>query len=156
VLDNAGLALGLGADSYPDKVNGFGCSTSSSGINTVGPLLDSPCSFVAPRGLTQGNAGRNSMNNPGRVNFDTAVFRQMKVFGERTLEFRAEAFNVFNHTQFRIFDPDKGNTDTNTISCYGGVNNSAGDSSCIAGNAFLHPVDARRPRTMQFGLKLGF
>jgi hypothetical protein len=156
VLDNAGLALGIGADSYPDKVNGFGCPTTDSRIRTIGPLLDSPCSFVAPRGLTQGNAGRNSINNPGRINFDTALFRQMKVLGERTLEFRAEAFNIFNHTQFRVFDPDKGNTDTNTISCYGGTNNSAGNSSCIAGNAFLHPVDARRSRTMQFGMKFGF
>jgi hypothetical protein len=156
VLDNAGLALGLGADSYPDKINGYGCNTAGSNVNTIGPILRNPCNFVAPRGLTQGNAGRNSLNNPGRINFDAALFRQMKVFGERTLEFRAEAFNIFNHTQFRIFDPDKGNTNTNTISCYGGTNNSAGDSSCLAGNGFLHPVDAHRPRTMQFGLKFGF
>lgn len=156
VLDNAGLALGMGADSYPDKANGFGCNTFGSGINTVGPLLGNPCNFVAPCGLTQGNAGRNSMNNPRRINFDTALFRQMKVFNERTLELRAEVFNVFNHTQFRVFDPDKGNTASNTISCYGLTTNSAGDSSCLSGSGFLHPVDARRPRTMQFGLKLGF
>ena len=156
VLDNAGLALGQGADSYPDRVNGYGCNAVDAVIGTVGPLLRSPCSFVAPRGLTQGNAGRNSLNNPGRTNFDAALFRQMKVLGERTLEFRAEAFNIFNHTQFRIFDPDKGNTDTNTISCYGGLNNSAGAPGCLAGNGFLHPVDARRSRTMQFGMKFGF
>jgi hypothetical protein len=156
VLDNAGLALGLGADSYPDKATGGDCSPVGAGVGTFGPQLRNPCTFVAPRGLTQGDAGRNSINNPGRTNFDAALFRQMKVFGERTLEFRAEAFNIFNHTQFRIFDPEKGNTATNTISCYGGANNSAGDSSCLAGNGFLHPVDAHRPRTMQFGLKFGF
>jgi hypothetical protein len=151
VLDNAGLALGLGADSYPDKANGNGCNTVG-----FGPLLGNPCNFVAPRGLTQGNAGRNSMNNPGRINFDTALFRQMKVLNERTLEIRAEIFNLFNHTQFRTFDPDKGNTESNTISCYGETSYSAGDPACLAGSGFLHPVDARRSRTMQFGLKLGF
>lgn len=157
VLDNAGLALGLDADSYPDKLSGQQCNLAGSQNNTIGPVIGNPCNFVAPRGLTQGNAGRNSLNNPGRVNFDTALFRQGKVMGERaTLEFRAEVFNLFNHTQFRIFNPDKGNTASNTVSCYGGINNSAGDSSCLAGNGFLHPVDAHRPRTMQFGLKLGF
>jgi fucose permease len=40
--------------------------------------------------------------------------------------------------------------------CYGGLDNSAGDPSCLAGNSFLHPVDAHRPRTMQFGLKYNF
>jgi len=33
---------------------------------------------------------------------------------------------------------------------------SAGDPSCLVGSAFLHPVDAHRARTMQFGLKYDF
>jgi hypothetical protein len=33
---------------------------------------------------------------------------------------------------------------------------SAGAPSCVAGNSFLHPVDAHDPRIMQFGLKLAF
>jgi hypothetical protein len=85
-----------------------------------------------------------------------ALLKQFKIFKEKDTEFRIEAFNVFNHTQFRIFDPEKGNTDTNSVSCYGGPNYSAGASNCLAGVGFLHPVDARRPRTMQFGLKFGF
>ena len=36
--------------------------------------------------------------------------------------------------------------------------NAAGDgqTDCLTGNAFLHPVNAHRPRTMQFALKLSF
>ena len=119
VLDNAGLALGFGADSYPDIApRGSACvSTNASG--TFGPVLGNRCRFVAPRGLTQGTAGRNSMYNPSRLNFDWALLRDIKVWGERTLQFRAEAFNLFNTTQFRIYDPVKGNTASNTISCYG-------------------------------------
>jgi hypothetical protein len=165
VLDNAGLALGLGADSYPDLApRGTACATAPGASGTFGPVLGNRCRFVAPRGLTQGSAGRNSMYNPSRVNFDWALLRDFKVWGERTLQFRAEAFNIFNHTQFRIYDPVKGNTASNTISCYGewdslytvGTSFSAGAPSCNAGNGFLRPVDAHRARTVQFGLKFDF
>jgi hypothetical protein len=90
------------------------------------------------------------------LNFDMALLKHFPITERSNLEFRAEAFNVFNHTEFRIYNPDLGNTGSNTISCYGGADNSAGDSSCLAGSAFLHPVDAHRPRTMQFGLKYSF
>jgi hypothetical protein len=166
VLDNAGLALGLGADSYPDLApRGTTCNNVLNyGTGTFGPVLGNRCRFVAPRGLTQGSAGRNSMYNPSRINFDWALLRDFKVWGERSLEFRAEAFNIFNNTQFRIYDPVKGNTASNTISCYGawdslysvGTSFSAGAPSCNAGNGFLRPVDAHRARTVQFGLKFTF
>ncbi len=61
------------------------------------------------------------MNNPSRLNFDVALLKHFKITEGSNLEFRAEAFNVFNHTQFRIYDPDKGNTGSNTITCYGGA-----------------------------------
>jgi hypothetical protein len=165
VLDNAGLALGLGADSYPDLAPpGTTCTTPGGTPGTFGPVLGNRCRFVAPRGLTQGDAGRNSMYNPARTNFDWALLRDFKVWGERTLQFRAEAFNIFNTTQFRIYDPVKGNTESNTISCYGpwdtvytvGTSFSAGAPNCNAGNGFLRPVDAHRSRTLQFGLKFSF
>lgn len=158
VLDNAGVANGTGAASYPDVVGNPYKSAPFGGNNyqSVGPILANPAAFVAPEGLTFGDAGRNFMNNPSRLNFDVALLKHFKITEGSNLEFRMEAFNVFNHTQFRIYDPDKGNTGSNTVTCYGGADNSAGDPSCLAGSAFLHPVDAHRPRTMQFGLKLNF
>ena len=158
VLDNAGVANGTGAGSYPDVIGNVHKNAPFGGNNSqsIGPILGNPAAFAAPVGLTFGDAGRNYMNNPGRLNFDIALLKHFKITEASNLEFRAEAFNVFNHTQFRIYDPDKGNTGSNTISCYGGTNNSAGDSSCLVGNSFLHPVDAHRPRTMQFGVKYNF
>jgi hypothetical protein len=157
-LDNAGLALGLGADSYPDIVSNPGC-VPPGGPQTFGPLLGNTCMFAAPRGLTQGNAGRNSLNNPRRTNFNVALLRTVPLAGEaKFLQLRVEAFNLFNHTQFILYDPNKGNTASNTISCYGDQSTgfSAGAASCRVGNGFLHPVGAHAPRTMQFGLKLQF
>jgi hypothetical protein len=158
VLDNAGVANGTGAASYPDVIGDVNKAAPFGGNNSksFGPILGNPAAFAAPEGLTFGDAGRNYMNNPSRLNFDIALLKHFKITEGSNLEFRMEAFNVFNHTQFRIYDPDLGNTGSNTISCYGGLNNSAGDPSCLSGNAFLHPVDAHRPRTMQFGLKFNF
>ncbi|MGA8153940.1 MAG: carboxypeptidase regulatory-like domain-containing protein [Terriglobales bacterium] len=158
VLDNAGVASGLGAGSYPDVIGNpylrppYGATNPKS----IGPALFNAGAFAAPTGLTFGDAGRNFMNNPHRLNFDVALLKHFKVTEGTTLEFRAEGFNVFNHTQFLVYDPDKGNQANNTISCFGGVNNSPGDPTCLAGNSFLHPIEAHRPRTMQFGLKLAF
>lgn len=160
VTDNAGVSSGLGiAASYPDVVRGLPPAFNNS--RSFGPLLRNPSQFVAPRGLTFGDAGRNFLNNPSRLNFDMSLLKHFKIRESGELEFRAEAFNIFNHTQFRIYDPDNpGSTGNNIVSCYAGPYYSAGfqgsSADCVTGASFLHPLDAHRPRTIQFGLKLGF
>jgi hypothetical protein len=160
LTDNAGVSSNLGiAASYPDVVSGLGRPPNN--FQSFGPLLENPSQFVAPRGLTFGNAGRNFLNNPEQLNFDMALAKHFKITEGSQLEFRAEAFNIFNHTEFRIYDPDNpGSTGNNVISCYGGPAYSAGymgsAADCVTGASFLHPVDAHRPRTMQFALKFAF
>ncbi|MGA9673482.1 MAG: carboxypeptidase regulatory-like domain-containing protein, partial [Terracidiphilus sp.] len=159
--DNAGVGDAIGLGSFPDRVGnprGVKPNVAPSGQN-IGPLLLNPAAFVAPRGLTFGNAGRNSVNNPARTNFNMSLIKKLPVFSEEDLEFRAEFFNIFNHTQFRIYDPtNPGDTGNNVVNCYGDVTTgySAGASNCLAGNSFLHPVNAHDPRIMQFGMKLSF
>jgi hypothetical protein len=155
--DNAGVATGIGYGSYPDIAAKPGPAYLPPNSTTFGPLLGNPNRFVAPEGLTFGNAGRNSMNNPSRINFDVALIRDIHFRESRALEFRAEAFNVFNHTQFRVYDPaNVGNTGNNVITCYGATTFSPGDPSCLGSSSFLHPVDAHRPRTIQLGVKFFF
>jgi hypothetical protein len=157
--DNAGVGDGLGVGSYADVVGSAhsGKPFVAPGGNNVGPLLLNPGAFAAPRGLTFGDSGRNYLRNPGRVNFNMSLFKHFRPIRERLdVEFRAEAFNVFNHTQFRITDPaNPGNTGNNVINCYGSQAElySAGASGCLQGNSFLHPVDAHDPRILQFALK---
>jgi len=159
--DNAGVGDGLGIGSYADVVGGAHGTRPhvTPGLNE-GPLLLNPGAFAAPAGLTFGNSGRNFLNNPSRTNFNMALLKHFAPFGGKSdIEFRAEVFNVFNHTQFRITDPSHpGNTGNNIISCYGSQSEfySAGASRCLSGNSFLHPVDAHDPRIMQFGLKANF
>ena len=59
--------------------------------------------FQRPSG--RGDIGNNCNNakftQPGFNNHDFSVFKKFPLWSEkRTLEFRAEAFNAFNHTQF--------------------------------------------------------
>jgi hypothetical protein len=160
LTDNAGVSSGLGlAASYPDVVSGLASPGSNS--KSFGPLIGNPSQFVAPRGLTFGDAGRNFLNNPRRENFDLSLLKHFKIHESADLEFRAEAFNVFNHTEFRIYDPDNpGSSGNNIISCYAGPSYSAGfkgnGADCVTGASFLHPLNAHRPRTIQFALKLAF
>ena len=161
--DNAGVANNLGLGSYPDLVGNPHGPAPAGGNNggSFGPLLLNPGAFAAPTGLTFGDAGRNALNNPSRLNFDMALLKHIKVRENSELELRLETFNTFNHTQFRIYDSNLGNQSNNTVSCYGGATTgySAGGGDgvdCLTGSAFLHPVNAHRPRTVQFGLKYVF
>jgi hypothetical protein len=159
--DNAGVGDGLGVGSYADVIGkaNVGKPFVAQNANNVGPLLLNPGAFAAPRGLTFGDSGRNYLRNPSRVNFNMSLFKHFKPKKNLAIEFRVEAYNVFNHTQFRITDPaNPGNTGNNVINCYGTQTElySAGATSCLAGNSFLHPVDAHDPRILQFGLKATF
>ena len=161
LTDNAGVDSGLGvAASYPDIMPGL--PKPANNAQSFGPLLGNPSIFVAPRGLTFGDAGRNFLNNPGRLNFDMALLKHFKVTESSELEFRAEGFNIFNHTEFRIYDPDNpGSSGNNIISCYAGPNYSAGFQAkggpdCVTGASFLHPLNAHYPRILQFGVKWSF
>ncbi len=163
VPDNAGVVNNLGLGSYPNLVGNPYASVPSGGNNgsSFGPLLLNPGAFAAPTGLTFGDAGRNALNNPSRLNFDTALLKHVKLREHSELEFRLETFNTFNHTQFRIYDSNLGNEANNTISCYGGPATGysaagGGGTNCLTGSAFLHPIDAHRPRTVQFGVKYAF
>jgi hypothetical protein len=162
-LDNAGVVNGSGAGSYPDLCGDPHAMIPQGGNNasSVGPLLLNPGAFCAPRGLTFGDAGRNVLRNPMRLNTDLAFLRHVAVKEGSSVELRIEFFNFFNNTQFRIFDPNFGNQANNTVSCYGGLgtgySGAGGDGAdCLTGSAFLHPVSAHRPRTTQLAIKWTF
>src|ERR1700721_2476433 len=82
-----------------------------------GPLLFNPAAYAAPQGLTFGDVGRNSLNIPSRLNFDMALYKNFPIKESYSFQFRAEAFNIFNHTQW--------NGVNSSIACYGATNNAA-------------------------------
>jgi len=148
LIPGAGVGNGTGTNSFADVIgNPNAPPPITNAANIIGPLLYNPGAFAAPTGLTFGDAGRNLMTNPGRWNFDMGLFKNFHMNERANLQFRAEAFNVFNHTQWSGIN--------NSISCYGGANNSAGDASCLD-QSFLHPNGAHNPRILQLALKFLF
>jgi hypothetical protein len=164
--DNAGVANSFASGgSYPDLVGNPKAGFQNSSLSGYGPLLYNPAAFVAPTGLTFGNAGRNLLNNPRRTNFDMSLLKHFAITESKYFEFRAEAFNVFNHTEWLWLGGDAGSaadnangtgiTGANSIGCYGGANVSAGDASC-SGSGILRPSSAHNARILQLALKFIF
>ena len=100
----------------------------------------SPTSFSQPAPLTWGNAHRNVVKGPGRQQWSLSLFKDFRFAEKSGVQFRASAFNTFNHTQF---------TGVNTSVLTG---NSASPYNATAGqiNAIADP------RVFQFGAKIYF
>ena len=130
--DNAGVSNGAGPGTFADLVGDPDGSPCGDPNAAAGPLLYNPCAFAAPTGLTFGNAGGNILRIPRTANFDMSLLKKFKISEATGFEFRAEAFNIFNHTQWN------------------GVNNDQ------ASGDFLHSSGARRARTFRFGFKFHF
>ena len=47
-----------------------------------------------------GNANRRFFSGPGIDNYNMSLLKNTKITEGSSLQFRAEAFNVFNHAQF--------------------------------------------------------
>jgi hypothetical protein len=60
--------------------------------------------FQAPAVGTIGNAARTILRGPGINNWDIAVYKNFPIREPMKLQFRAEFYNAFNHTQFSGFD----------------------------------------------------
>ncbi len=60
-----------------------------------------PAAFALPPGNSSGNASKNSVRNPGVNNNDMVAAKRFSFKSEqRYIQFRWEAYNVFNHTQY--------------------------------------------------------
>ena len=60
-----------------------------------------PAAFAVPGKGDPGNAAKNSVRNPGVNNTDLALSKRFPLKNEkRFFQFRWEAYNAFNHTQY--------------------------------------------------------
>lgn len=58
--------------------------------------------FAQPAPFTFGNSGRGILRGDGVVNIDVSLAKTVALGGARTLQFRVEAFNAFNHPNFGL------------------------------------------------------
>jgi hypothetical protein len=86
--------------------------------------------------FTHGNMGRNVLRGPGINNWDISIAKDFKFTESKSLEFRSEFFNAFNHVQF--YSPTFQNGTIGFDGLFGQV------------------TSGRPPRVIQFALKLYF
>jgi hypothetical protein len=97
-----------------------------------------PHAFILPAPGTYGNLGRGVFNGPGLAEVDVSLFKTTTISERTSLQFRAECFNVANHT----------NLGTPNAIVF-----SSGATSSTAG---LITTTTTTSRQIQLGLKLIF
>ncbi len=100
---------------------------------------------LAPAGQF-GNLGRNVVRGMGAWQVDTAIRREFRLKETLRLQFRAEAFNVFNHANFGSIQT------TLTATNFGQATNTLNQQ--LGGISQLYQIGG--PRSLQFAVKLLF
>jgi len=163
--DNAGVANSVSsgaAQSFPDVVGDPKANIANLPFTGFGPLFYNPSAFAPPRGLTFGDTPRNFLINPRRTNFDMALFKQLAITERVHFEFRAEAFNVFNHIEYAWLGGGFGSaasnspfgSSNNTVTCY--EQQTPGCTTEAGGNSYFRPAAAHNGRILQLGAKFIF
>jgi len=130
---NIGLSGNQSGNGLPAATNRPNLTGSVSYPHTVAKWFDTTA-FTAPAVGAFGTLGHNALRGPGRDNWNLSLFKSF-LFSEARgsrLEFRAESFNTWNHTQFHD------------------VSTNLGDSK------FGQVTSAFEPRIFQLGMKLVF
>ena len=104
-----------------------------------------PAAFALPAPGTFGNLRRGFVRQPGVNSVDFSLNKNWKVKERYGLQFRAEMFNLFNHTNFNGFDAGMG----------AGFN-AAGQFTGFTNGNFGKLNTDRGPRNIQFGIKFNF
>ena len=115
-----------GSISYPKKLV-------ASGIQWF-----DPAAFSTPTPGTWGNLKHSAVRGPGRDSWNMAIRKNFNFAEKANFEFRAEAFNLWNHTQFRA-DQQAGGYGQN-----------------LSGSNFGVITQAYDPRVLQLGGKISF
>lgn len=97
-----------------------------------------PNAFIQPLAGTYGNAGRNTLQGSRLAQTDLSLAKKLSLSERLNLQFRAEFFNVLNHTNFNAPNPVMYTSATGGLSPTAGVITSTSTTS----------------RQIQFGLKL--
>ncbi len=129
--------------SEPNGINNFGVDEPDYGGGSLGlnhnprnqrPYFDTS-QFSENILGTPGTARRRFFYGPGMANFQMGLLKNVRLTESKSLQFRLESFNVFNHAQF--FGPQSvdGNIDSST---------------------FGNVISAQAPRLVQLGAKFSF
>ena len=98
--------------------------------------------FSVPANGTFGDVGRNTFPGPAAYNWDFSIFKTFHIAEHKTLQFRAESFNLFNTPQF--------STPTASLNAPATFGKTTSTLTAVGQGAF------GTNRQMQFALRLTF
>lgn len=98
--------------------------------------------LIVPLGF--GNVSRDAMRAPGEIDFDASVSKDFPIFERLKFQFRVDAFNVINHTNFSAPSGSLTVTESGTTALF---NTSSG---------FGKITGTQSPRTMQASARFFF
>ena len=146
-IDNAGVGNGIGSSSYADIIGDPKATPHP--VDTNGRLFYSQSAYGIPTALTFGDSGRNSLRNPDFINFNMALYKRFVIKESKAFEFRAEAFNVFNHLEWTPIAGQSGSA--------ANINGSGTNAFTAPPTAnFLYAGGAHEARVLQLALKFLF
>ncbi|MBI2822024.1 MAG: TonB-dependent receptor [Acidobacteria bacterium] len=124
-----------------------GCGRIAPGEKLAAPdLYFDPCAFEAPPPGTMGNLGRNTVIAPSIYSFDISLQKEFVLDGRRSLQFRADIFNLPNHTNF-------GGSRGSSIVIFSGQSGGVARRGATAGRI---GTTATTSRQIQFALRFSF
>jgi hypothetical protein len=120
-----------------------GCSKNTRINNT--PCIDRTA-YALPAPFTFGNLHRNDLKGPGYANVNFSLNKDFALYERLKLQFRAEAFNLFNHAN--LGNP---NSTLPTANSAGQFNFTGSNFGTITSMSYLYT-----PRTLQLAGKINF
>ncbi len=130
---------GVNGSCLPGTVTGHFLINPTNIVCAVGPPVGVADPNLTAGGVplfTHGNMGRNVLRGPGINNWDFSIQKDFKFMENKSIEFRGEFFNAFNHVQF--YSPTLQNGTEGFDSLFGQISSDRG------------------PRIIQFALKIYF
>jgi hypothetical protein len=104
--------------------------------------------FAAALAGRTGTSGRNQFYGPGLHNYDAAVAKSFPITEQIRMQFRADFFNLFNHTNFANPISDLSNAN------FGKITQTLGAAASNAVGTTGGPIGG--PRLIQFSLRIQF
>ena len=96
-----------------------------------------------------GSSGRNDFYGPALINYDMSAVKSFRLWSEASnLQFRADFFNIFNHTNFANPDGNEGDK------TFGQITRTLGSATATAVGTVAGAAGG--PRQIQLALRLTF
>jgi hypothetical protein len=151
-IQDSSINLAIGQNAYPNRLSN-GAERNGAGRRGIDYPWFDPNAFLPVPGcasrtncaadqygflpFADGNGGRNTLDAPGLANINLSLQKNWSVGERKTVQFRGEMFNIFNHPNFVLLDRNFNEA-------------AAGYLSSVAA------VGTGGARIMQFGVKLLF